>query len=250
MASVISGNRIDPGAVAPTVESSSAVRLLPLVLSLTAGSVDVISFLGLGGLFIAHITGNLVILATHMVTGRAAPLGHMLSIPVFVAVLALSRLLAAGLEETPCRSLRPLLALQFVLLAGFTAICVVQRAGLDPASLTTIVAGMLGVSAMAVQNALVQTSLVGVPATTVMTTDITIFVMDIGTILLSDDADKVAFARNRAARTWPPIVGFTAGSSLGALLHAVMGPWSLVLPTAFALLALALGFSVDRATRR
>jgi uncharacterized membrane protein YoaK (UPF0700 family) len=38
-------------------------ELLPTVLSVTAGSADVISFLGLGGLFVAHITGNLVLLA-------------------------------------------------------------------------------------------------------------------------------------------------------------------------------------------
>ena len=35
--------------------------LLPAVLSTTAGATDVISFLVLGGLFTAHITGNLVI---------------------------------------------------------------------------------------------------------------------------------------------------------------------------------------------
>src|SRR5271166_4027297 len=46
---------------APSIESLPSMKLLTGVLSLTAGSVDVIGFLGLGGLFTAHITGNLVI---------------------------------------------------------------------------------------------------------------------------------------------------------------------------------------------
>jgi hypothetical protein len=37
----------------PSVDSSLGMKLLPTVLSLVAGSVDVISFLGLGGLFTA-----------------------------------------------------------------------------------------------------------------------------------------------------------------------------------------------------
>ncbi len=41
-----------------------------------------------------------------------------------------------------------------------------------------VLAGMLGVSAMAVQNALVQLSLKGAPATAMMTTNITRFVLD------------------------------------------------------------------------
>src|SRR5215831_6301396 len=44
--------------------------LLPAVLGMTAGAVDVIGFLALGGLFTAHITGNLVILAAHYIRIR------------------------------------------------------------------------------------------------------------------------------------------------------------------------------------
>jgi uncharacterized membrane protein YoaK (UPF0700 family) len=33
------------------------LKLVPALLSMVAGSTDAISFLGLGGLFVAHITG-------------------------------------------------------------------------------------------------------------------------------------------------------------------------------------------------
>jgi hypothetical protein len=51
--------------------------LLPAVLSTTAGAVDVIGFLTLGGLLTAHITGNLVVLAAHYVIGRFGEIGPL-----------------------------------------------------------------------------------------------------------------------------------------------------------------------------
>src|SRR5579862_6021188 len=99
-------------ASAPSVDSTLGTKLLPSVLGLTAGTIDVIGFLALGGLFTAHITGNLVILAAHLVSGGEAPVAHVLSVPVFVATLGLTRLLAGGLEALGLATLRPLLALQ------------------------------------------------------------------------------------------------------------------------------------------
>ena len=226
-----------------SVNSTFGTKLLPGVLSIVAGSVDVISFLGLGGLFAAHITGNLVVLAAHLVTGRAASLAAILSVPVFIVVLGLTRLAAAALEEARHCPLQPLLALQFVLLVSFLAVWVAAGSGFDPATPTGVVVGMLGVGAMAVQNALVRI-LIEAPATAVMTTDITTFMMDVGAMVFRRDPKGIAYARSRAGRTWPAIVGFTLGCSLGALLEAVIGPWSLALPISFAFLALALGLSV------
>jgi Protein of unknown function (DUF1275) len=80
-------------------ESSLYAKLLPTVLSLITESVDAIGFLGLGGLFTAHVTGNLVILAVHLASGGEASVGPMLSVPVFVAALGLTRLLADVLER-------------------------------------------------------------------------------------------------------------------------------------------------------
>ena len=113
-----------------------------------------------------------------------------------------------------------------------------QRAPVDPNAAVPVVAGMFGVSAMAVQNALVQVTLKGAPSTAVMTTNVTRFTTDIGTVLLGGDRDKVTKARRRAAQTWPSIIGFTVGCALGAACDAKFGLWSLALPTSLALLAL------------
>src|SRR3977135_4004216 len=108
-----------PRVPTPSIESSLNANLLPTVLSIIAGSVDAIGFLGLGGLFIAHVTGNLVILAAHLVSGSGAPVASTLSVPVFVAALGLTKLLAGTLERIGVASLRPLLLLPLLLLVGF-----------------------------------------------------------------------------------------------------------------------------------
>jgi uncharacterized membrane protein YoaK (UPF0700 family) len=231
------------GAAALSVEDTFGTKLLPFVLSITAGSVDVISFLGLGGLFTAHITGNLVILAAKLVAGEQSPVSYLISVPVFMAVLALTRLLAAGLERLKIASLVPLLLIQFLLLAASFVLCRSAGPRLDPNTTIMILAGMLGVSAMAVQNGLVRISLRGAPATAVMTTNITLFTIDVGQVLLGGNASSTVRARERARKTWPAIVGFLLGCALGAACEAAFGLHSLVLPAAFGLLAVALGLA-------
>jgi len=76
-AKVLSAGR--PGAAIPSIDQSPALMLLPTVLSLTAGSCDTISFIGLGGLFTAHITGNLVVLMARVVAGENAPIAYPIS---------------------------------------------------------------------------------------------------------------------------------------------------------------------------
>jgi uncharacterized membrane protein YoaK (UPF0700 family) len=222
---------------APSVEGSLVMRLLPGVLSVIAGSADIIGFLGLNGLFTAHITGNLILIAARIVNGSAVGFGHMLSVPVFILVLGLTRLLVAGLDAAGIASLRLLLLLQFLLLAGSLALGVAGPP-VAPDTPESILVGMLVVSAMAVQNALVQISLKGAPSTAVMTTNVTRFMMDVGEVLFAKTLTQAAEARRRAQHTWPAIVGFIAGAGLGAACFAAVGMWSLALPTSLALLGL------------
>jgi len=53
--------------VMPSADNTLAANWLPFVLSIVAGSVDVIGFLALDGLFAARITGNIVVLAARPV---------------------------------------------------------------------------------------------------------------------------------------------------------------------------------------
>jgi len=235
---------------APSPDDSVSARLLPTVLSLIAGSTDVIGFLALNGLFTAHITGNLVILAAHIARGVPAGLAPMLSVPMFVIVLGLARWLAGVLQSKQIASLLPLLLVQFLLLVGFLAVGVGTDAADSPDAPGAIVAGMLGVGAMAVQNALVQLSLKGVPSTAVMTTDVTRFVMDAGTVLLRYDRDEVEQATVRVKRTWSAIVGFAFGGGIGAICEIAFGLWSLLLPAGLALAAVALGASAQAAAEK
>ena len=107
-----------------SVGNALGKMLLTFVLSVIAGSVDVIGFIGLGTLFIAHITGNLVILAAKVAAGEHASAAHCLSVPVFIIALVAARLLAARLDRSGIATLRPLLLLQFLLLSGLFAICI------------------------------------------------------------------------------------------------------------------------------
>jgi uncharacterized membrane protein YoaK (UPF0700 family) len=218
-------------------------RALPFVLSLTAGSTDIIGFLGLNGLFTSHITGNIVVLAAHIVAGDPTIFSYMLSVPVFMLVLFLTRLLAGALEQAGVSTLRLLLLLQLLFLVAFFSICVLAGPWQYSDAILALIAGMFGVAAMAVQNALVQISLKNTPSTAVMTTNVTHFMLDLGEGWVGRDRDKAAQARNRAMHTFPVIVGFTIGCVLGAAFEATAGLWSLALPAGLALLAFAISLA-------
>jgi len=135
------------------------------------------------------------------------------------------------------------LLLQLIVLVAFLVLCVTAGPWRDADAILAIIAGMFGVAAMAVQNALVQISMTKSPTTAVMTTNVTHFMVDLGETLVAGDAGRIAAARNRAMRTLPVLVGFTIGCGLGAAGEAIAGFWSLALPTGLALLALAMGLA-------
>ncbi len=214
--------------------------LLPALLSTTAGAVDVIGFLALGGLFTAHITGNLVVLAAHYITGRFGEIAPLLSVPMFVVVLGVVTLTFVA---KPIRFVRrALLVLQAVMLAAFLGFGAGFGPFENPDSGMAVFVGMLGVASMAIQNALVRLALPGAPSTAVMTTNVTQLTVDLATLVRGQsEQTELPRVRHRADLTLASVIGFAIGLALGAVFEIRFGLWSLIFPVILGALSIPLG---------
>jgi uncharacterized membrane protein YoaK (UPF0700 family) len=216
--------------------------LLPAVLSTTAGAVDVIGFLALGGLFTAHISGNLCVLAAHYITGGFSQVGPLLSVPVFIAVLGVVTRAFGRAESAGDGSRRALLVLHAAALVACLGLGVGFGPFADADCPMAVLVGMLAVTAMATQNALVKLALPDAPPTAVMTTNITQVTIDLAMLAGGrGDPDELAKARRRASMTLLCVVGFVGGCTAGAVLEVCSGLWALALPVVLAVLAVPLG---------
>ncbi len=82
---------------------------IPALLSFNGGFVDTIGFLGLQGLFTAHVTGNFVTLAATLVSGTHGVIAKLLALPEFIVVIAVARLAGAAMTARGMPALRLLL---------------------------------------------------------------------------------------------------------------------------------------------
>jgi uncharacterized membrane protein YoaK (UPF0700 family) len=221
------------------IQRKNSDWLLSTVLSAIAGATDVISFLTLGGLFTAHITGNLVILVAHYVTGKFGEIGPLLSVPMFIVVLALATFSLAN-QPTP-RARRTLLILHAVLLVAFLALGAWLGPFANPDAAIPVFVGMTGVAAMATQNALVKLTLAGTPSTAVMTTNITQLTVDLALLCRGQHPPaEIARARRGARLIFPSVIGFVAGCAAGGFLELHFGLRALALPVLLAVIAIPL----------
>jgi len=203
--------------------------------------VDVIGFLVFGGLFTAHITGNLVVVAAHYVTGGFGQVGPILAVPVFITVLAVVVLLFGGMGNDG-KTRRALLVLHAALLAGCLALGLRFGPFSNADSPVAVLAGMLAVAAMATQNALVKLALVESPSTAVMTTNTTQLIVDLAAVIRNaKETDELGNTRRRARMTFLCMAGFIGGCVAGAVFELRFGAGALVLPVILAALAVPLG---------
>jgi uncharacterized membrane protein YoaK (UPF0700 family) len=200
------------------------------LLSFNGGFVDTTGFLGLQGLFTAHVTGNFVTLGYALVVGTHGVTAKLIALPEFVVVVASARLIGAALRAANLPDLKILLAVKVALLFAFFAVAVRFGPFPDSDSPAALLAGFAAIAAMAVQNAVHRVHFSALPATTLMTGNTTQATLDAVDLLSGVVGAQSAAIRLRLSRTLTGIVAFAAGCGSAALLYAWVGFWCLAVP--------------------
>ena len=211
---------------------------LPTLLSVIAGLVDVIGFLSLG-LFTAHVTGNLVVIAALLVRGGPPKIAQVLAVPVFIAAVGAVWLIARWSNRRGPALVRPLLVVQCLLLTCVLTFSVIDGPAVNPHGLMAIFVAMVAVSAMACQFALLRLAVPGAPSTAVMTGNVTSSVLSLldG---LSRNHPLMEGPSERWKRTLMLVGGFFTGCVAGAAGVSLLGEWAWSLPVVLAAATVAL----------
>jgi uncharacterized membrane protein YoaK (UPF0700 family) len=206
------------------LSSPAAVAAL---LAFNGGFVDAAGFLGLQGLFVAHVTGNFVTLGAALVLGGHGIVGKLLALPMFVLAVALARFAGAALRAHNAPVLRVLLGAEAVLLFAFFALAVTFGPFPDPDSPAALITGFAGIAAMAVQNAVQRVHLGDLPPTTIMTGNTTQATLDAVDLIAGSDPAHAAQTKARLIRVAFSIFYFALGCAAAALLYWLAGFWCL-----------------------
>jgi uncharacterized membrane protein YoaK (UPF0700 family) len=199
---------------------------LPPLLSLTAGYADTAGFLALKGLFTAHVTGNFVTLGASLVFGSSGAISKVLALPVFCAVIFLTRLLSNRLRRAGIPVLRTLLSFEVLLMALCAGVAAWRGPFDDPDSAPALVVGMTLVAALAIQNAAHRVHLSSAPPSTVMTLTTTQIMLDLADVVHGLKPDQRLVTHPRLMRMVTSVLLFATGCGLSALAYAYIDVWS------------------------
>ncbi len=199
---------------------------LSLLLAFLSGFVDTAVFVHMGGLFVAHVTGNFVLLGATLSGGGTAVHGgsstlQLISFPIFFVSVMAAAMLAGRLAEARRTPALLWLAASLALAVGAVALAGVQA---------DAILAMLLVAAMGVLNAAhrMDPSL-GAPFT-VMTGNVT------GVAIAASQALRLAPAPTAAPKPHATrallllVIAFGAGCALGAWAQAWWGLGAMVAP--------------------
>lgn len=208
-------------------------RLLSFILSTLSGYVDTAVFVYMGGLFVAHVTGNFVLLGTTLV-GQSIAHEHgsvvtlqLLSFPLFIVAAGFAAFVAGRMDNAHSGT-RALLSIVTLIFAGITTVVFI---GLE----IRVVGAILLVVAMGILNAAQRLNTSLGPPFTVMTGNVT------SLAILLAQRFKLAPVETKTmplATAVLPVTGFLMGCVGGALVQAHLGLGAMFVPMLLMIVAL------------
>jgi uncharacterized membrane protein YoaK (UPF0700 family) len=203
------------------------LTVLLLTLTFGTGLVDAVSYLGLGRVFSANMTGNVVLLGFGIAGGYDLPvLAPIVSLAAFLAGAALGGALAQSIAHRHRAHVGAALGIEVALVVVAALVTALTTVRPDAAS-GDIVIGLLAF-AMGVRNATVRRIAVPDLTTTVLTLTLT---------GLASDLRHLRANRSAAARRSLAVLAMLTGALAGALLLKTGPAWVLALAAVLAAIA-------------
>jgi len=209
-------------------------RLVPALLSFVAGYVDIYTFLGLFGLFVAQVTGSFVTAGAELVTHDPGVAGKVLAIIAFVLATAASAALIKVVRHRGWEPLPIMLGLEFALLVIFCILILAGPALAGANDPSGIVAGLFAAMAMGTQSVIVRLLMRGIPQTNVMTGNMTQIGIETIEFLSAwlryarqpgnrENHRELSAVRGRLLTVLAIALGFLVGATCGAVSYAKAG---------------------------
>ena len=211
-----------------------------LVLTFTTGLVDAVSFLGLGRVFTANMTGNIVFLGFGIAGSAGLPVvAPLISLGSFLLGAGGGGVLAKRIGERQVEHLARALAIEVSLLAVAAALAAAVDARPNAASGDIVIA--LLAFAMGVRNATVRR--IGVP-------DLTTTVLTMTLTGLAADSPPAGGSGKGSARRTAAVAAMFGGALAGALMLKTSLALPLIAAAGLALAAIGDGLRAIGATAR
>lgn len=199
-----------------------------LILAFLSGFVDTAAFIHMQGLFVAHVTGNFVLLGAALasggaVAGKGPEVLQLAALPVFVLAAMLTGALA--LRLAPERGLAVILWSAGLLMIGVGGLSAWLGAGpWDAAS------AMVLIAAMGMLNAAHRMNPAMGPPFAVMTGNVAALAIRLGQLLRLTPAPAEAASGVAEAKMLRAVIGFAIGCAAGALAQVWLGLAAVALP--------------------
>ncbi len=222
-----------------TEKSVNSSLYIAFVMAAIAGFSDVFGFITLHEIFTAHITGNLVIAISYALYHTPGILPRIVAIPIFIlaAFIVTTIIELFGISK---QAFRYWLALETLLFLALMITVIAFHPSLTVTSVSFLFIAMIPVTAMAIHNTLMKTFLRSIPVYTVMTGNLSQFIISLTALLLGkhthikEDHEQLILEIKKFGTL---LLGFIVGGAV-SLLYVVIGFYAILFLMPFLILAI------------